>query len=140
VAPTVFAWLSHPNYWIVAIEGIALPMVHSAWMTAIAFTVLNAILLLGLSDPHGEPCVGRAPVSTLDLVIVGAGPAGLATAIFARQAGLSVCVLDGGPTDGDKACGEGLMPGVAPLLAELGIDPPGEELVGVGLPARVHSG
>jgi len=63
-------------------------------------------------------------VSTLDLVIVGAGPAGLATAIFARQAGLSVCVLDGGPTDGDKACGEGLMPGVAPLLAELGIDPP----------------
>ena len=70
-------------------------------------------------------------MSTLDLVVVGAGPAGLATAIFARQAGLSVCVLDGGPADGDKACGEGLMPGVAPLLAELGIDPPGEELVGV---------
>jgi len=35
---------------------------------------------------------------------VGAGPIGLATAIFARQAGLGVTVLDGGPTDGDKAC------------------------------------
>jgi len=30
-----------------------------------------------------------------------------------------------------KACGEGLMPGTAPLLAELGIDPPGHALEGV---------
>ena len=49
--PYRFAWLSHPNYWIVAIEGIALPLVHSAWITAIAFTVLNAILLLGFRIP-----------------------------------------------------------------------------------------
>ncbi len=66
-----------------------------------------------------------------DVTIVGAGPVGLATAIFARNAGLSVVVLDGGPADGDKACGEGLMPGTAPLLAELGIDPPGHALEGV---------
>lgn len=70
-------------------------------------------------------------MSLVDLTVVGAGPVGLATAIFARKAGLTVLVLDGGPSDGDKACGEGLMPGVAPLLAELGIDPPGEELLGV---------
>ena len=70
-------------------------------------------------------------MSVVDLTVVGAGPIGLATAIFARQAGLGVTVLDGGPTDGDKACGEGLMPGVAPLLAELGIDPPGHPLEGV---------
>jgi methyltransferase len=43
--------LRHPNYWIVAIEGIALPLVHSAWITAIAFTVLNAMLLLRFRIP-----------------------------------------------------------------------------------------
>lgn len=43
--------LTHPNYVIVAIEGIALPLVHTAWITAIAFTVLNAVLLLGFRIP-----------------------------------------------------------------------------------------
>ena len=70
-------------------------------------------------------------MSTTDITIVGAGPIGLATAIFARQAGLTTRVLDGGPADGDKACGEGLMPGTAPLMAQLGIDPPGHPLEGV---------
>ena len=36
---------------------------------------------------------------THDVTIVGAGPVGLATAIFARNAGLSVQVLDGGAID-----------------------------------------
>jgi methyltransferase len=49
--PYRFAWLPHPNYLIVAIEGIALPLVYTAWITAIAFTVLNAILLLGFRIP-----------------------------------------------------------------------------------------
>jgi len=43
--------LPHPNYLLVAIEGIALPLVHTAWVTAIAFTVLNAVLLLGFRIP-----------------------------------------------------------------------------------------
>ena len=34
-----------PNYVAVVIEGIALPLVHSAWITAVVFTVLNAALL-----------------------------------------------------------------------------------------------
>jgi len=49
--PYRFGWLRHPNYWIVAIEGIALPLVHTAWVTAIVFTVLNAILLIGFRLP-----------------------------------------------------------------------------------------
>lgn len=49
--PYRFAWLRHPNYWIVAIEGIALPLVHSAWMTALVFTALNAALLLAFRIP-----------------------------------------------------------------------------------------
>ncbi len=37
--------MSHPNYVAVVAEGIALPLVHSAWITAAVFTVLNAALL-----------------------------------------------------------------------------------------------
>ncbi|GAB3403484.1 hypothetical protein GCM10027515_14600 [Schumannella luteola] len=49
--PYRWAWLPHPNYLVVVIEGIALPLVHTAWITAIAFTVLNAVLLLGFRIP-----------------------------------------------------------------------------------------
>jgi methyltransferase len=49
--PYRFGWLPHPNYLIVAIEGIALPLVYSAWITAIAFTLLNAVLLLRFRIP-----------------------------------------------------------------------------------------
>ena len=40
-----YRWISHPNYVAVAVEGLALPLVHSAWVTALAFTTLNAALL-----------------------------------------------------------------------------------------------
>lgn len=49
--PYRFSWMRHPNYIVVAIEGIALPLVHSAWVTAIVFTVLNAVLLLAFRIP-----------------------------------------------------------------------------------------
>jgi len=49
--PYSLPWLRHPNYWVVAIEGVALPMVHSAWITAVVFTLLNAVLLLGFRIP-----------------------------------------------------------------------------------------
>lgn len=47
----LYRLMPHPNYVIVAVEGIALPLVHTAWVTAIAFTVLNAVLLLGFRIP-----------------------------------------------------------------------------------------
>jgi methyltransferase len=40
-----YKWLHHPNYVAVVAEGIALPLVHSAWLTAICFTLANAWLL-----------------------------------------------------------------------------------------------
>ena len=49
--PYLWEWLPHPNYLLVVVEGIALPLVHTAWVTAIAFTVLNAVLLLGFRIP-----------------------------------------------------------------------------------------
>ena len=51
VARGPYRWFTHPNYVVVAVEGIALPLVHTAWITAIAFTVLNAVLLLGFRIP-----------------------------------------------------------------------------------------
>lgn len=35
----------HPNYVAVIVEGAALPLVHTAWITAVVFTVLNGALL-----------------------------------------------------------------------------------------------
>ncbi|MDQ1640747.1 MAG: methyltransferase, partial [Actinomycetota bacterium] len=40
-----YRFLRHPNYVAVVVEGVALPLVHSAWVTAVAFTVLNSVLL-----------------------------------------------------------------------------------------------
>jgi len=45
VAGGPYQWIPHPNYVAVVIEGIALPLVHSAWITAAVFTVLNAAML-----------------------------------------------------------------------------------------------
>jgi methyltransferase len=45
VASGPYRLLSHPNYVAVVVEGAALPLVHAAWITAVAFTLLNAALL-----------------------------------------------------------------------------------------------
>ncbi|WP_093769652.1 isoprenylcysteine carboxyl methyltransferase family protein [Streptomyces sp. F-7] len=37
--------LRHPNYVAVVVEGAALPLVHSAWITATVFTLADAVLL-----------------------------------------------------------------------------------------------
>lgn len=49
-----YRWLRHPNYLAVVIEGFALPLVHTSWLTALVFTVLNAVLLLGFRIPVEE--------------------------------------------------------------------------------------
>jgi methyltransferase len=46
VASGPYRLLPHPNYVAVVVEGIALPMVHDAWLTALVFTVANAALLV----------------------------------------------------------------------------------------------
>jgi methyltransferase len=40
-----YRMIPHPNYVAVVVEGIALPLVHSGWVTAVVFTVCNAALL-----------------------------------------------------------------------------------------------
>jgi methyltransferase len=40
-----YRFFSHPNYVAVVVEGFALPLVYSAWVTALIFSVCNAVLL-----------------------------------------------------------------------------------------------
>ncbi len=40
-----YRFFKHPNYFIVVCEIIAIPMVFNLYVTAIVFTVLNALML-----------------------------------------------------------------------------------------------
>nr|WSX53762.1 isoprenylcysteine carboxyl methyltransferase family protein [Streptomyces sp. NBC_00974] len=64
-----YRYLRHPNYLAVAVEGMALPLVHTAWMTALGFSLLNAALLTvrircedeALTPARPVPAPGAAP-------------------------------------------------------------------------------
>ncbi len=62
-----------------------------------------------------------------DILVVGGGPAGLATAIAASRRGFRVTVADAGRPPIDKACGEGLMPEALEATGRLGLSIPSEE-------------
>ncbi|MGW0083060.1 NAD(P)/FAD-dependent oxidoreductase [Streptomyces sp. NPDC003393] len=66
-----------------------------------------------------------------DLLIVGGGPAGLATALHAARAGLDTVIAEPRQAPVDKACGEGLMPGAVAALTRLGLDVPGHPITGI---------
>jgi flavin-dependent dehydrogenase len=59
--------------------------------------------------------------SSVDVFVVGGGPAGLAAAIAARRLGLDVTLADGGRPPIDKACGEGIMPDGVSAARALGV-------------------
>ena len=52
--------LRHPNYVLVVVEGLAIPLIHTAFITAAVFAVLNAILLLGFRIPAEERALEAA--------------------------------------------------------------------------------
>jgi flavin-dependent dehydrogenase len=56
-----------------------------------------------------------------DVVVVGGGPAGLASAIAIRLKGFEVTVLDPACPPIDKACGEGIPPAGVEALRQLGV-------------------
>jgi flavin-dependent dehydrogenase len=67
----------------------------------------------------------------IDVLVVGGGPVGLATAIRCAMAGLSVTVAEPRSAPIDKACGEGVMPAAVRRLAALGVAPEGYPLRGI---------
>jgi geranylgeranyl reductase family protein len=56
-----------------------------------------------------------------DVAVIGAGPAGAATAITAARGGARVLVVDQAPYGRDKICGDGLTPRAVAALYDLGI-------------------
>lgn len=57
-----------------------------------------------------------------DVVIVGAGPAGSATAYYLARAGIDVIVVEKSSFPRDKICGDGLTPRAVAELIRMGID------------------
>jgi methyltransferase len=45
IAGGPYRFVPHPNYVAVIAEGVALPLIHTAWITALVFSLLNAWLL-----------------------------------------------------------------------------------------------
>ncbi|HXT91949.1 MAG TPA: FAD-dependent oxidoreductase [Trebonia sp.] len=74
----------------------------------------------------------------IDVLVVGGGPVGLATAICCARAGLSVTVTEPRTAPVDKACGEGVMPAAVRRLAALGVNPEGFPLRGIRYVDAAH--
>ncbi|CAM5673385.1 hypothetical protein SAVIM338S_07095 [Streptomyces avidinii] len=57
-----YRYLRHPNYLAVVVEGVALPLVHTAWVTALGFSLLNAALLTVRIRCEDDALAGARPV------------------------------------------------------------------------------
>jgi methyltransferase len=69
VAGGPFRWLAHPNYLAVAVEVVALPLVHTAWLTAGGFGVANLLLLatrIRVEDRALRGAAGRAALASAE--------------------------------------------------------------------------
>jgi menaquinone-9 beta-reductase len=65
----------------------------------------------------------RAPDDEADVIVVGAGPAGSATAFYLAMAGLDVLLLDKATFPREKVCGDGLTPRGVRAVLGMGITP-----------------
>jgi methyltransferase len=53
----LYRWIRHPNYVAVVIEIAALPLIRGCWITALVFTIANA-LMLAVRIPAEERALG----------------------------------------------------------------------------------
>ncbi len=56
-----FQYISHPNYWVVAIELLVLPLIFNLYVTATAFSLLNAFVLLAIRLPVEKRALRGSP-------------------------------------------------------------------------------
>ena len=73
---------------------------------------------------HQSARVSRDVTATADVIVVGAGPAGSATAAYLAMAGLDVLLLEKTTFPREKVCGDGLTPRAVRELITLGIPTP----------------
>jgi methyltransferase len=60
-----YRFVAHPNYVAVVVEGAALPLVHTAWVTAVAFSLLNAAVLVVRIRCEARALAAAAPAGTV---------------------------------------------------------------------------
>jgi len=77
------------------------------------------------ADAAAPARTGAAAQERADVVVVGAGPGGSATAAYLAQHGLDVLLLEKAAFPRDKICGDGLTPRAVKELTHLGVDTTG---------------
>jgi len=73
-----------------------------------------------LSNEH-DAVWRRPPADEADVIVVGAGPSGSATAFYLAQSGLDVLLLEKSRFPREKVCGDGLTPRAVKALVGMGI-------------------
>ncbi len=80
------------------------------------------------TSPQEAPPPGDHPNREYaDVIVVGAGPGGSATAAYLAMAGLDVVLLEKARFPRDKICGDGLTPRAVRELAQLGVPTPEQD-------------
>lgn len=74
-----YRWFRHPNYVAVVVEGFALPLAGSAWVTAVVFSGLNAVLLTVRLRCEVAALAPLRGMTAAEPVAAGAGPSGAAS-------------------------------------------------------------
>ena len=73
-----------------------------------------------LNNGH-DAVLRRPPADEADVIVVGAGPSGSATAFYLAQSGLDVLLLEKSTFPREKVCGDGLTPRAVKALVGMGI-------------------
>ena len=79
------------------------------------------------AQPASSAGQSGSGVETADVIVVGAGPGGSATAAYLAMAGLDVLLLEKTAFPREKVCGDGLTPRAVRELITLGIPTPEED-------------
>jgi len=65
IATGPYRWVRHPNYAAVFLEMAALPLLHTAWLTALVGTLLHAVVLRARIVNEEDVLMGHASYATL---------------------------------------------------------------------------
>ena len=97
----IYGYFRYPNWIGVVLEIVTIPLLHSAWVTAVVYLVVELLLLQQRARDESsllEKCAAQKPSQaesqTASVGIIGAGAAGIATARGLRKQGVSFEVLE----------------------------------------------